>query len=178
MVIEKSSLSRKGISRWFGSRPYVCSMLIVAILLAPLLMPIVPPPTLIKTYGESTIASVNGGVASGETGPLPQNLGDRLGWNTIVSTLAQAYDTIPASEKRQACIFASNYGEASAVNFLGKSLGLPQAISGHNSYYIWGPGSCTGQVLITVGTSLAGDEQSFRNVTFLTTITCQVLHGP
>ena len=37
------------------------------------------------------------------------------------------------------------------VNFLGKGLGLPEAISGHNSYFIWGPDSCTGQVLITVG---------------------------
>ncbi len=64
----------------------------------------------------------------------------------MVSTLAQAYGTLPATERSQACIFTSDYGQASAVNLLGKSRGLPEAISGHNSYYIWGPDSCTGKV--------------------------------
>jgi len=173
LLVERGSISRKGVSRWFGSRPYVASLIIFAILLAPILIPILSPPGLVSVYGESTLASANGGVVSGETGPLPQNLGDRLGWNTMVSTLAQAYDSLPANERGQACILASNYGEASAVNFLGKNLGLPEAISGHNSYYIWGPESCTGQVLITVGYSLAADQQSYANVTLLTTITCQ-----
>jgi 4-amino-4-deoxy-L-arabinose transferase-like glycosyltransferase len=173
LLIERSSLSKKGISRWFGSRPYIACMIILAILLAPLLIPILPPPTLIKTYGESTLGSLNSSGASGETGPLPQNLGDKLGWNTMVSTLAQAYDTLPISDRNQACIITSNYGEASAVNFLGRSLGLPEAISGHNSYYIWGPDSCTGQVLITIGISQIAAEKSYANVTLLTTITCQ-----
>ena len=123
LLIEKSSLSRKGISRWFGSRPYIACTIVFAILLAPIVMPILPPSTLVITYGKSTLAGANGGVASGETGPLPQNLGDRFGWNTMVSTLAQAYDTLPANERNQACIFTSDYGQASAVNFLGKSLG-------------------------------------------------------
>jgi len=170
ILIERSSLSKKGLHRWFGSRPYVACALLLAILLAPLLMPIFPPATLVSAYGETTLQSVGGG--SGETGPLPQVLGDRLNWNTMVSTIAQAYSTLPASEKSQACIFTSNYGEASAVNFLGKGLGLPEVISGHNSYYIWGAGSCTGQVLITVGYSLTADEASYQNVTLLTTITC------
>jgi 4-amino-4-deoxy-L-arabinose transferase-like glycosyltransferase len=173
LAIEKSSISRRGISRWFGSRPYITCMAILAVLLAPLLMPILPPATLISSYGASTVSSVNGGVASGETGPLPQNLGDRLGWTSMVSTVVQAYDSLPASEKGQACIFASNYGEASAINFLGRDMGIPEAISGHNSYYIWGPGPCTGQVLITIGVSASTDEESYANVTLLATITCQ-----
>jgi len=87
--------------------------------------------------------------------------------------LAQAYDALPADEKSQACIFAADYGQASAVNLLGKGLGLPGAISGHNSYYIWGLDSCTGKVLITLGYSLAADRQSYANVTLLATVTCQ-----
>jgi 4-amino-4-deoxy-L-arabinose transferase-like glycosyltransferase len=173
LLIERSSSSRRGVSRWFGSRPYVACLVILAIVLAPLLMPILPPSTLMGVYGASTLASVNGSGASGETGPLPQNLGDRLGWGNMASTLAQAYHSLPASERSQACILASNYGEASAVNFLGKSLGLPEAISGHNSYYIWGPDSCTGEVAITVGISLSSAQQTFSNVTLLTTITCK-----
>ena len=94
----------------------------------------------------------------------------------MVSNLSQAYNTLSPSDRSQACIFTENYGEASAVNFLGKSLGLPEAISGHNNYYIWGPNSCTGKVLITVGYSLSDDQQSFGNVSLLTTIVCRVLH--
>ncbi|HXQ92908.1 MAG TPA: glycosyltransferase family 39 protein [Nitrososphaerales archaeon] len=159
LLIEKSSISRKGVFRWFGSRPFIACLIIVAILLAPLAMPILSPSTLVSKYGASNY----------EASPLP----DRFGWNATVSTLAQAYDTLPASERSQACIFTENYGEASAVNLLGKNLGLPEAISGHNNYYIWGPDSCTGQVLITVGYSLSDDQKSFANVTLLTTINCQ-----
>ena len=35
--------------------------------------------------------------------------------------------------------------------YYGEEFGLPRAISGHNSYYFWGPQGCTGEVLITVG---------------------------
>jgi len=119
---------------------------------------------------------------------MPQTLGDRLGWDTMVATLAQVYNGLPSSEKSQACIFTTDYGQASAINLLGKSLGLPKAISGQNSYYIWGQGACTGQVLITVGPSLSYFNGSFAdfqknyvnttlrsvfgNVTYLATIRC------
>ncbi len=173
LAIEKSSIAGKGWPRWFGSRPYLAALVVLAIFLSPVVMPILPPATLIKTYGSSTLSSANNSVASGEAGPLPQNLGDRFGWNTMVSTLAQAYSDLPSGTKSQACVFTSNYGEASAVNFLGRSLGLPEAISGHNSYFIWGPDSCSGQVLITVGIPLSSIGTIYKNVTLLTTITCQ-----
>jgi hypothetical protein len=159
LLIERSSTSKKGISRWFGSRPYIATLVIVAILLSPIAMPILSPSTLVSKYGTSAY----------ESGPLP----DKVGWSMMVANLSQAYNALPATERSHACIFTENYGEASAINFLGKSLGLPDAISGHNNYYIWGPGSCTGRVIITVGYSLSDDQKSFSNVTLLTTINCK-----
>ena len=91
----------------------------------------------------------------------------------MVSNLSRAYDPLPASIKSQACVFTSNYGEASAVNFFGGRPGLPKAISGHNNYYVWGPDSCTGQVLITIGVALSTVQQAYGNVTTLTTLSCQ-----
>jgi hypothetical protein len=149
ILIERSSISKKRIFRWFGSRPYLACLAIVAMLLAPIAMPILSPPNVISKYGASDY----------QVGTLP----DRFGWSGLVSNLSTAYDKLPQSIKSQACIFTSNYGEASAVNFFGGSLGLPEAISGHNNYYIWGPGSCTGQVLI---------QQVYENVTTLTTNEC------
>jgi 4-amino-4-deoxy-L-arabinose transferase-like glycosyltransferase len=159
ILIEKSFIARKGSLRWFGSTSYVIALITVASLLAPLAMPILSPPTIINSYGASNY----------QASPLP----DRYGWEYMASNLSEAVDALPPSIKNEACIFTSNYGEASAVNFFGKSLGLPKAISGQNNYYIWGPGLCTGQVLITVGVSLSTIQQVFKNVSTLTTINCQ-----
>jgi hypothetical protein len=159
LLIERSSVARKGGFRWFGSKPFIACLVIVAMLLAPLAMPILTPSTLIRSYGASDYqASPNA---------------DRFGWSGMVSNLSIVYSTLPAGIKSQACIFTSNYGEASAVNFFGRSLGLPKAISGHNNYYIWGPGSCDGQVLITIGVSLSTLKQGYKNVTTLATLDCQ-----
>ena len=159
MVIEKSSVSNKGLSRWFGSRPYLAGLVLVAVLLAPVAMPILSPPTVISKYGASDY----------QISPLP----DEYGWSGMVSNLSHAFNALPVSIRTQACIFTSNYGEASAVNFFGKDLGLPKAISGHNNYYVWGPGSCTGHVLITVGEQLSDVQQIQANATLLTTLNCQ-----
>ncbi|MGA2875086.1 MAG: glycosyltransferase family 39 protein [Nitrososphaerales archaeon] len=159
ILIERSSNAKKGFLRRFGSVPFIACLIVVAMLLAPIAMPILSPQTLIKYYGESDY----------QASPLP----DRYGWIGMVTNLSKAVDTLPASIVSQACIFTSNYGEASAVNFFGGSLGLPKAISGHNNYYIWGPGSCTGQVLITIGVSLSTVQQSYKNVSTLTTLDCE-----
>jgi hypothetical protein len=158
LMIERSSVSKKRVFRWFGSRPYIACLSVVAVLLAPVAMPILPPQTVISRYG----------VTDYQVSPLP----DRFGWSGLVSNLSIAYDSLPASLRSQACIFSSNYGEASAVNFFGGSFGLPKAISGHNNYYVWGPDSCTGQVLITIGIPLSTMQQAYGNVTTLTTNEC------
>ncbi|MGI0079616.1 MAG: hypothetical protein ACRECH_08325 [Nitrososphaerales archaeon] len=99
---------------------------------------------MVSPYGSlSGLGNCGAGQQNG--GPFPQYLGDKFGWNTMVATVAQAYYTL--QERSLACIFTSNYGEASAINFFGASYGLPKAISGHNNY-IWGPGSCNGEVVI------------------------------
>jgi len=173
VAAEQSLTSRRSLARVIGSRPWVVATLIIAALLAPLIMPILQPAALIGAYGASTVSATNGGVASGETGPLPQELGDRLGWPQMVSSVAQVYESLPTTEKGQACIFTSNYGEASALIFLGKGMGLPPVISGHNNFWVWGPGSCTGQVLITVGVPYSTLKQAYATVTNATTITCE-----
>jgi hypothetical protein len=76
-------------------------------------------------------------------------------------------------EKKEACVFASNYGEAGAIDLYGPALGLPKAISGHNSYYMWGPQGCTGKVLITIGVPQSVLQASFESVEFAGRTSCQ-----
>src|SRR3712207_2994660 len=91
----------------------------------------------------------------------------------MTRTVADTYDDLPTEEQTHACIFTSNYGEASALNFLGERYGLPPAISGHNNYYLWGPGGCTGEVMVTVGIPRDVIEQAYAGVERAATITCR-----
>ncbi len=83
-------------------------------------------------------------------GPLPQMFGDQFGWPELVADVAQIYHALPEDERAAACIFTGNYGEAGAINLFGPSHGLPPAISGHQTHSMWGPGDCTGEVVITL----------------------------
>ena len=156
--------------RWV-SRFYLIGILVVGILLIPLYSPALPPQTFVKYYGGLTGAA-NGASGQQNAGAFTQYLGDRFGWNTMTNTVAQVYDDLPPQEQSQACILTQNYGEASALTFLGKPLHLPPVISGHNNYYIWGPGSCSGQVLIIIGYYPSDFQGYFRNLTIAGNITC------
>lgn len=91
-------------------------------------------------------------------GHLPQIFADMHGWDTMAAQVAAVYRTLTPEEQARACVFGQNYGEAGAINHFGPGLGLPRAISGHNSYGLWGPQGCTGEVLIVIG----GDENDNR----------------
>jgi hypothetical protein len=156
--------------RWVWSG-YLAAMIIVSVLLIPLYAPVLPPQTFVKYYGGLTGAA-NGASAQQNAGAFPQYLGDRFGWNTMTATVAQVYDNLPAEEQAQACILTQNYGEASALILLGGSYHLPPVISGHNNYYLWGPGKCSGQVLIIIGYYPADFQSYFKNLTIAGNITC------
>jgi hypothetical protein len=157
--------------RWRWARPtYPVVVALSAILLAPLAMPILPPASFAAHYGWLTGA---GNSADGQGhSVLPQYLGDRYGWDTMTATVTHAYDNLPASQQAQACIFTQNYGEASALTLLGKANHLPPAISGHNMYWYWGPGKCSGQVLLAVGLTQSDLQQTYSSVRQVGLITC------
>jgi 4-amino-4-deoxy-L-arabinose transferase-like glycosyltransferase len=159
--------------RWSWIRPaYPAALVLSGLLFAPLAMPLLPPATFVARYGFLTGVG-NGGAGQQTAGSFPQYLGDRFGWDTMTATVARVYARLPASERAQACIFTDNYGEASAISFLGTQYHLPRVISGHNNYYLWGPGRCTGAVIITVGLTLSDNQRSFANVVQAGMITCQ-----
>jgi hypothetical protein len=95
---------------------------------------------------------------------LPQFLADRFGWPEMATAVARVYDALPADERAKTGIFAQNYGEAGAIDFYGPRLGLPKAISGHDTYWIWGPRKYTGQSMIVLGQTRERLEQYFSRV--------------
>ena len=174
MLFAAGAVPWEGLARRHAwpARAYAGLIIVCGVLLAPLAMPILAPRTFIADYGWISGA---GGVNPGQdsTGRFPQYLGDRFGWDTMTATVARVVAALPAAERRSACILTINYGEAGALQQLGAADGLPPVISGHNSYWIWGPGSCTGQVLVTVGYARSDLARSYASVTRAATITCR-----
>jgi hypothetical protein len=81
-----------------------------------------------------------------------------------VATVARVCDRLSPEERAAACIYAPSYGPSGALELLGRRDHLPPVISGHNNYWIWGPGSCTGKVVIRLYGSREETESAFRRV--------------
>lgn len=113
--------------------------------------------------------------ASGERhalGRLPQLFADQHGWRELAVAVARVRDTLPASERDRACIFGQNYGQAGAIDYFGRDFGLPRAVSGHNSYWLWGPRDCGRETWIVIGDDRASLEAIFESVELGATFEC------
>ncbi len=154
--------------RWVAVYPVV--LVVSTILLAPAVMPVLPP----AVYGHIYSHSGNGGAQqdAGDIDGLPQALADRFGWEEQVALIAQVYHSLPRDEQRVACIFTSNYGEAGALVQFGGRYHLPPPISGHNAFYLWGPQGCSGQVIITINVAPQDATQAFGSVTLAARTSC------
>lgn len=100
-----------------------------------------------------------------ELGLLPQFYADRFGWEDMVKQVADVYNQLSVEEKKHTLIFGQNYGEASAVNYYRKKYGLPEAISSHNNYWIWGyPKNFKVETMIVIGSNLKDNSEYFEDV--------------
>ena len=99
-----------------------------------------------------------------QNGPLPQWFADEFGWQEMVEKVARVYNSLPPEERARTAIFSNGWGEAAAVDFYGPRYGLPQAISRHNSYWIWGPRNYDGSTMIILRSRPGNDAEFFRSV--------------
>lgn len=93
-----------------------------------------------------------------EMGPLPQHFADRFGWRELANEVGRIHAALPAEDRARVLIVTGNYGEAGALRYFGRELGLPPAVSQHNSFWLWGPGRSAVDVAIIVGQ----DEDDMR----------------
>jgi 4-amino-4-deoxy-L-arabinose transferase-like glycosyltransferase len=82
---------------------------------------------------------------------LPQHYADQHGWEELVATVAQVYGRLTPEERKRTALYAQNYGQAGALDWLGRRYGLPPARSGHNHYWLWGPGEEPAHLLVVGG---------------------------
>ncbi|HVT58987.1 MAG TPA: glycosyltransferase family 39 protein [Thermoanaerobaculia bacterium] len=149
--------------RWRAVKPaYAASLALSGVILAPLFAPLLPPETLIR-YSQA-IGMSQPRIETHRLGPLPQLMADRFGWQEMAQEIARIYHALPPAERAKAAIFGQNYGQAGAIDLFGPALGLPKAISGHLSYFLWGPRGYTGEVMIVMDDRPEQLEQLFRSV--------------
>ena len=87
---------------------------------------------------------------SHEGAALPQHYADQFGWEELAAMTAQAWARVPPEQRGDCAIFGQNYGQAGAIDFFGPRHGLPSAISGHQTYYLWGPRNYSGNCMIVL----------------------------
>ena len=81
---------------------------------------------------------------------LPQWYFDQFGWKEIADAAEAAWNAIPIDERRDCGIFAQDYGQAGAIDFFGGKHGLPGAMSGDRTYFLWGPRGYSGNCMIVL----------------------------
>ena len=68
--------------------------------------------------------------------------------------------SLPPAQQADCGVYCQTYMQAGAIDFYGRQYGLPRAMSGHNSYWLWGRGEKFWNVMIIVG----GSEIQLRNI--------------
>ncbi|HVG18189.1 MAG TPA: glycosyltransferase family 39 protein [Blastocatellia bacterium] len=169
-VVVEGFVLRRGLN-WL--KPAVTTALVVlGMVTAPLALPILPVETFIKYSGfiglEDSVKTENH-----EKGKLPQQYADMHGWENMAATVARVYERLSPEEKAKCAIFGQNYGEAGAIDYFGARYNLPKAISGHQSYFVWGPRDYTGEVMIVMGDNEKRLKELFAEVEQAETIKCE-----
>lgn len=144
---------------------WTTAMLLVAygVLTLPIGLPILPPATMAeysRRLGVTEATRTN----YGTTLPLPQDYADMLGWEEQAEAVARVYHSLPPDQREDAVVLGDNYGEAGALDFHGRALGLPPAISAAGSFWFFGPGEKPGRVIITIGEDSAGLAEHYDTV--------------
>lgn len=154
------------------ARVVTVAVLATSLALAPLAKAVLPERTLVRYAATLGIDTRTGVGERHELAALPQTFADQHGWPELAARLGGVFRRLPADERAHACIVARNYGEAGAVDFFGPAEGLPPARSGHNSYWLWGPGDCDFSTVVTVGFDRGDLAPYFRQVEEVDRVVC------
>lgn len=149
---------------WLWLKPvYVAALLVVSAVLAPFFyFPMLTVDQYIAYSKFMHLAPPK--IENHKEGPLPQLYADQFGWKEMAQVIADAYFKLSPEDQKNCAIFGQNYGEAGAIDFFGAKMGLPNALSGHQSYFYWGPRGYTGSCMIVMGDNYDRLSELFESV--------------
>jgi dolichyl-phosphate-mannose-protein mannosyltransferase len=147
-VALENYLARPGLA-WLKVA-YPALLVIAGLVTIPFGVPVLPVDTFLR-YSQLLPYASEVKTERDATAALPQLYADMFGWDTMAGSVASVYHALSAAEQANCAILAGNYGEAGAIDYYGPKLGLPKALSGHNSYFYWGPRDYSGSCVIVFG---------------------------
>jgi hypothetical protein len=163
-VVIESAIAR---SRQVWLKPAILVLLLAGgAWLAPVVMPVLPVEQFIA-YMRTLPFPVPRSEHSHMRAILPQHFADQFGWEEMVATVNQAYSKLSPEERPGCGIFAQDYGQAGAIDFFGRRYGLPPALSGHQTYFLWGPRGYSGNCMIVLDDSREVLETLFEHVDYV-----------
>jgi hypothetical protein len=89
-------------------------------------------------------------VADLHTHEAPSTLGDTVGWPQLTRAVAAQDADLVRAGQPPTSIFTGYYGEAAALDVLGSAYHLPPVLSGHNAYWMWGPGPASDHTVLVI----------------------------
>jgi hypothetical protein len=138
------------LGRWSWQKPVTLSLLVASgVALAPGAIPVLSPEALVRYQDFIRFRGLK--FEKVDEGEIPSYLASMIGWENLVETVARAYQALPPEQRGRTAILANSYAQAGAIDLLGPKHGLPKAISGHETYALWGPGDHTGEQVLSVG---------------------------
>jgi hypothetical protein len=134
-----------------GIAGYAMLITLAMAITVPFAMPVLSPESYIRFSQALHFAPMESETHA--SAPLPEFFADFLGWHELAGGVLRVYRALPPAQQAQTGVFADNYGDASVLNVLDQPKGLPLTISGHQSYWMWGPDGYTGEEMIVVTTA-------------------------
>ena len=139
-------------------------MAVFTAVLLPLGVPILPPEATARWAARlGVVPQIERG--AGKRTELPQWFADRLGWEQLVDDVAAVRARLSPEERARVVYFAPSYGQAGALEWLGRARGLVPVYSAHNNYFLWGPPEDPVEVAIVLGQRRADLQRLFAEVT-------------
>ena len=129
------------------------AMLASAALAVPVALPVLPAATLHAI----PLQNVN------------YDLGETIAWPKLVALVAREYRSLPVPQRRLTTVLTGNYGEAGAVDRYGSQYGLPQAYSGANNFWLWGPPPAADTTAVVMNMDPAFLRREFADVRMVAT---------
>lgn len=136
-------------------KPVVAIVILVnGLYLAPITVPILSPDHFLA-YTKTLPFKLPINEYSHARAALPQWYSDQFGWKDIADEAVVAWNHLTPEERSldpgKGCgIFAQDYGQAGAIDFFDRKLGLPPALSGDRTYWLWGPRGYSGDCMIVL----------------------------
>jgi hypothetical protein len=114
--------------------------LVGTIVILPVVLPVLPIASLHKVSGTTTIA-------------------DDIGWPQLTAEVAAQDAALTRAGQPPTSVFTGAYAEAGALETYGGPYHLPPVISGHNTFWLWGPGNASDTTVLYV--DAAGQLQPY-----------------